>query len=138
MSLPELKLRFLQKKAQIVVFDAETGLMENSCHGLVNIEALLGKSIYAVYPLFAGLQMAIADLDQAAKPITLPAVDFSLEGRQGVYDFEIYADPRQSELRIWMIHDQTVLYQYFQEIQQERNLLLQEREDWLNQKIYER
>ncbi|MEO1452004.1 MAG: hypothetical protein AAFV07_20905, partial [Bacteroidota bacterium] len=65
-------------------------------------------------------------------------VDFSLEGRHGVYDFEIYAHPRQRDLRVWMIHDHTVLYQYFQEIQQERNLLLLEREDWLNQKAYER
>ncbi|MEO1451714.1 MAG: hypothetical protein AAFV07_19450, partial [Bacteroidota bacterium] len=114
MSLPELKLRYLQHKAQIVVFESETGLILESCHGLADLQPLVGKSIYAHYPLFEGIRMALLDLDQAAKPITLPAVDFSLEGRHGVYDFEIYAHPRQRDLRVWMIHDHTVLYQYFQ------------------------
>lgn len=123
MNLKELKLRLLDHSAQVVVFDRQ-GQFVSSCHSLSDLSALEGTNVYAHFPLLAAMQETFEGLTQAALPVSLPAVEFLLMSRPGVFDFEFYAHPSDSNLLVWLLKDNTRLYRYLQEIQQERNELI--------------
>ena len=137
MNLKELKLQLLDSHSQLIVFE-RTGAFIDSCNSLKDLSQLKGQSVFDQFPELEGLQKAIMELSPMDKPISLPAVDFSFKGERGYFDFEIYAHPDDPNLAMWLLLDQTPLYKYFQEIQQERNILLIEKEDRKSGKIYKR
>lgn len=130
MKLQELKLRYVQRFSQIVVFTHD-GQFVDSCNSLAETHTWHGTSLLDRFPILSGLQDAIKIMDQGLKPICLPAIEMAIENRPGVFDFEIYVHPQDPDLRVWMIYDQTPFYRYLQEIQQERNVLRMEKEDLL-------
>ena len=137
MNLKELKLQLLDSHSQLVVFE-RTGAYIDSCNSIKDLSYLKGRSVFDEFPELAGLQQAIQQLSPKDKPISLPAVDFSFNGERGYFDFEIYAHQDEPDLAMWLLMDQTPLYKYFREIQQERNMLLIEKEDQKNGKRYKR
>ncbi|MEL6134011.1 MAG: hypothetical protein AAFR59_11670 [Bacteroidota bacterium] len=133
MKLQDLKLSYVKQFSQIVTFSHE-GTFVDSCNSLVETHTWHGTSLYERFPILTSLQEAIKIMDQGPKPICLPAIEMSIEGRPGVFDFEIYVHPQDANLRVWMIYDNTSFYRYLQEIQQERNVLRMEKEDLMGQK----
>ena len=137
MNLKELKLQLLDSHSQLVLFE-RAGAYIDSCNSLKDLSYLKGRSVFDEFPELEGLQKAILGLSPMDKPISLPAVDFQFNGDRGFFDFEIYAHPDNPDLAMWLLLDQTPLYRYFQEIQQQRNLLLIEKEDRKNGRFYNR
>ena len=137
MNLKDLKYQYLQHRAQVIVFHKE-GTILNSCHALVDIKTLVNSSAYTLFPLVQGMKEVFKTLKASSAPISLPAVDFSLQGRAGFYDMEFRTHPDDSTIILWFLLDNTPLYSYFQQIQQERNLLLIEKEDRENGRLFNR
>lgn len=127
MKVSELKLAVLDQLAQVIVFE-RTGIIIDSCHGLTDISSLLGQSAYEAFPLLGSIREVLSTLSADSPPIKLPAVEFSLLDKQGHFDFQLYAHPSDPNLLVWVLIDNTSLYQYFGKIQSERNLLRLEKE----------
>ena len=124
----ELKLHLLDKLAQVVVFDREGKILE-SCHSLINFGGLIGKSAYDTFPILGSMREVIRSLAVAGKPMSIPRVELAFRGLTGVFDFELYVHPDNDDWVIWFLIDQTQIYEYLRKIQQERNILLVEKED---------
>ena len=127
MKISELKLEVLNQLAQVIVFE-RTGRILDSCHGLVDITSIVGQSAYKVFSLLGSIKEVLTDLSSDAPPIKLPAVEFSLLDKKGYFDFQLFAHPKKENLLVWVLIDNTPLYEYFAKIQTERNLLRLEKE----------
>lgn len=128
MNLRELKLHLLGRFAQIIVFKRD-GEMVDSCDSLVRLHPQMGASAYETFPLLGSMREVIAAHKSPAKPICIPCVEFSYQDRSGVFDFSFHAHPEASDLIVWVWVDQTEIYEYLRRVQQERNMLLVEKED---------
>lgn len=137
MEIDALKIRYVKRFLQVIIFH-ENGNYHSSCDSLIDTSLWEGSNLYEKFPLLTSLREPIALLDQAAKPISLPAVDMNLEGFNGIFDLDIYVHPEDEALRAWMLQDNTDLYRCLQEIQQERNVLRMEMEDLQNGKNIQR
>lgn len=137
MNLRELKFKYLQHRAQVIVFHLDGNILA-SCHALADVKTILSRSVYQLFPLVQSLEDEFNKLKTSSQPISLPAVDFSLLGKQGFYDMEFRLHPDEPSLILWFLWDNTPLYAYFQQIQQERNLLLIEKEDRENGRLFNR
>jgi hypothetical protein len=128
MNLRDLKLNILGRFAQAVVFKRD-GEMVDSCDSLVRLQTLMGTSAYDVFPLLGSMRDVLSQHKSAAKPISIPCVEFSHAGRSGVFDFAFHVHPENTDLLVWIWIDQTEIYEYLRKVQQERNILLIEKED---------
>ncbi|MCI4670986.1 MAG: hypothetical protein MRZ79_22810 [Bacteroidia bacterium] len=137
MEIDKLKVRYANRFLQVIIFH-ENGLFHSSCNSLVDTRLWDGSNLYEKFPILSSLKDPVRLLDQAAMPISLPAVDMDMEGFTGIFDLDIFAHPDIDEYRVWMIRDNTDLYKYLQEIQQERNVLRMEIEDIRNGKSIQR
>lgn len=137
MRIDGLKIKYVNRFLQVIIFH-ENGKFHSSCDSLMDTSLWQGGNLYEKFPMLSSLKDPIRLLDQAAKPISLPAVDIDMEGLSGIYDLDIYVHPDDDRLRVWMIHDNTDLYRYLQQIQQERNVLRMEMEDLRNGKSIQR
>ncbi|MEM7371109.1 MAG: hypothetical protein AAF587_21015 [Bacteroidota bacterium] len=127
MKVDELKLGVLDTLAQVIVFE-RNGTMVDSCHGLADISALIGQSAFDIFPLVGSIKEVLAGLTTEAPPIKLPAVEFLLIDKKGYFDIQFFAHPANPDLLVWVLVDNTSLYEYFGKIQKERNLLRMEKE----------
>lgn len=128
MNLRELKLHVLERYAQVVVFK-RTGEIVDSCDSLAVLDAQIGASAYDVFPLLGSMKEVLAHHQSAAKPICIPCVEFSYPGCSGIFDFAFHVHPEDEALLVWAWVDQTEIYEYLRKVQQERNMLLVEKED---------
>ena len=127
MKISELKLAVLGQLAQVIVFQRD-GKIVDSCHGLVDISSLIGKSAFEVFPLLGSISEVLASFTLDSPPMKLPAVEFQLLEKKGYFDFQLFAHPAEADLLVWVLIDNTPLYEYFGKIQSERNLLRLEKE----------
>ncbi|MEO0472705.1 MAG: hypothetical protein AAF206_24025 [Bacteroidota bacterium] len=127
MRLLDLKGEYMRQKAQIMLFDRKGVLLE-SCHALADVKPMLGQSVYELFPIIDSMQSVIWEQNKDADPIRIPAVDFSLNQRKGYFDFELFPHPEQEDQAVWILIDQTRVYKYFQKVQQQRNVMLVEKE----------
>jgi hypothetical protein len=127
MKLKDLKYRLLDQRAQIIVFH-KSGELLDSCHSLVNLEASIGRSVYDKWPVLEGVRATMETLGTLEPYYRLPAVEFALPDLNGIFDFEFYPHPEEPQQVLWLMLDQSRIYRYFQRIQQERNVLLLEKE----------
>ncbi len=124
MNLRELK-SLLLVDTQLIVF-RKSGIMLESCHSLTNLQPWIGHSLYESIPLLRSMRMVLEHL--SVETIDIPSVDFVLGQRQGYYDFRFSLHPEDPDLILWLIKDQTRIYQSYAGIQQERNVLRMEKE----------
>ena len=129
MNLRELKLRMVERFTQVVVFHKISGKLIDSCDSLARLEAHIGASVYDLFPLVGSMQEVFARNKSAAKAVCIPCVEFSFPGCAGMFDFTFHIHPQQDELLVWTWVDQTEIYEYLRKVQQERNILLVEKED---------
>ncbi len=127
MKLRDLKNQLLDQRAQILLF-RKTGELLDSCHSLVNLEASIGRSVYDKWPVLEGIRDTVQELGIFLPHFRLPAVEFALPDLNGIFDFEFYPHPEEADQILWLMLDQSRIYRYFQRIQQERNVLLLEKE----------
>ena len=127
MNLNELKSQRMNEKAQILLFKRE-GILVDSCHSLVDLSSSFGRSVFDQWPVLESIRPILSDIGESMDFFRLPAIEFALDGLNGIYDFEFFPHPEDPELLQLLIMDQTRIYRYFQRIQQERNVLLLEKE----------
>ncbi|MEL6676802.1 MAG: hypothetical protein AAFR61_31625 [Bacteroidota bacterium] len=137
MNLKALKCTLTSSLAQIILIDRE-GTLLGSCHSVADLRKIEGLSAYAHFPLLIGMQQAFEELKTPSEKAQLPMVEFSLGERKGFFDFEFSIHPENPDQIIWLIKDRTDVYTLLQQIQQERNLLLIEKEDLKNGRQFDR
>lgn len=123
MNLQDLKIPALRQRTQVVVFD-RSGAYEDSCHSLADFSGFRGISLYEAIPFLEGMQTLLDELRAGSEPLVLPTVELQAPGLNGFFDMFFMAHPEQPSLRVWVLLDQTAIYQRLQRIQQERNQLL--------------
>ena len=117
----------LKGRIQLVLFHVD-GTLLDSCDGLSNLSSLKGKSLYEFSPLLYSIKGQLFRLKKQETAIHLPAVEYDFPDREGVFDFDFKAHPQEKDQRLWFIHDLTDYYLRMQRIQQERNMLLVEKQ----------
>lgn len=127
MNLKELKLYMLRGRIQVVLFHVD-GILLDSCDGLSELSKLKGKSLYEFSPLLYSMKDQVRKLKAQEAAIHIPAVEYDFPDREGVFDFDFKAHPQEKDQRLWFIHDLTDYYHRMQRIQQERNMLLVEKQ----------
>ncbi|MCS6821858.1 MAG: SpoIIE family protein phosphatase [Microscillaceae bacterium] len=121
------KQNYKNKRIQFVLFDLQGNIIE-SCDTLVNISLYQDVSIFDLSPFLESIKDVLASLilnpDKIELPLTYPRLEIPLLTREGVFDysFETFTHPETKEKYIvWIIEDNTDLYQYLWKVQQERN-----------------
>lgn len=127
MKLSSLKYQLLDQKSQIIRFHKSGELLE-SCHSLVDLRSSMGRSVYDKWPVLEGIRDTMQGLGQLLPHFRLPAIEFALPDLNGIFDFEFSPHPEYDDQVLWLMLDQSRIYRYFQRIQQERNVLLLEKE----------
>ncbi|MFK7924514.1 MAG: hypothetical protein AB8H47_21335 [Bacteroidia bacterium] len=127
MKLKDLKCQLLDHQHQIIIFDLQ-GTILDSCNAIVDLNQISGDSIFDKWPVLESIRPALTNLADLEIPLRLPAVELSLPTLKGIFDFEFSIHPENPAHIIWMMIDQTKIYRYFRRIQQERNMLLLEKE----------
>jgi hypothetical protein len=127
MNLQGLKIPALRQRTQVVVFD-RSGAYEDSCNSLADFSRFREASLYEAIPFLEGMRDLLSGLLPGSEPIVLPTVELQMQGLSGFFDMFFMAHPEQPSLRVWVLLDQTAVYQRLQRIQQERNQLLAERQ----------
>jgi hypothetical protein len=121
----ELKNRLLNDLSQVVIFDKK-GLILDSCHTLTTFEVFL---------FLGSIQDSLDLLKPEAPSQSYVGVEMNAHGLDGYYDFEVRLHPFYEDQYVWLIIDQTQIYEYFKEIQSERNKLRMEMEYLLSGKL---
>jgi hypothetical protein len=130
----ELKNRLLNDLSQVVIFDKK-GLILDSCHTLTNFKDLIGKNAFEVFLFLGSIQDSLDLLKPEAPSQSYVGVEMNAHGLDGYYDFEVRLHPFYEDQYVWLIIDQTQIYEYFKEIQSERNKLRMEMEYLLSGKL---
>ncbi|MEL7534541.1 MAG: hypothetical protein AAFN10_24760 [Bacteroidota bacterium] len=127
MSPKDLKYQFLNRYHQVIIFDLKGNLL-GSCNSMIDLDQLPNQNVFDQWPVLESVRPALSQLEELDIPFRLPAVELSLPELKGIFDFEFSVHPEQPEQIIWLLIDQTRIYRYFRRIQQERNMLLLEKE----------
>jgi len=127
MSPKDLKYQFLNRYHQVVIFDLEGNLLD-SCNSMIDLQKLPTQNVFDQWPVLESIREALTQLEELEIPFRLPAVELSLPELKGIFDFEFSAHPDQEGHIVWLLIDQTRIYRYFRRVQQERNMLLLEKE----------
>ncbi|MEM6345221.1 MAG: hypothetical protein AAF927_15125 [Bacteroidota bacterium] len=127
MSLKEHKYQLLNRYHQIIIFDLEGKLLD-SCNSMIDLKQLPNQNVFDQWPVLESVRPALHQLEDLEVPFRLPAVELSLPELKGIFDFEFSIHPEYPEQIVWLLIDQTRIYRYFRRIQQERNMLLLEKE----------
>jgi len=121
MSVNQLKINYLAKKAQVVLFTSEGGLIE-SCDTLIDVTKLTKQSsLFEAFPMLESLQSNFNLLNDIDNELYFPRVEFSYNDKEWVFDFTFYKKNDAKGVFIWLIQDLTRQYRYLFDVQQERN-----------------
>ncbi|MEL6651044.1 MAG: hypothetical protein AAFQ87_09615 [Bacteroidota bacterium] len=123
----DLKQQLLNARHQVVIFDLEGQIIE-SCDTIVSVETWPSANVFDQWPVLEGIRHILPELSNLEIPFRLPAVELSSFGLEGIFDFEFTIHPEHPEQIVWLMCDQSKIYRYFRRVQQERNMLLLEKE----------
>lgn len=126
MSINNLKLKYLEKKNQIIVFDIEGNLID-SCNTLLDVKKYQQESIYAIFPFLESIKITLINPTYPNNEHYFPRVEFTSENKTFVFDFTFYRQLNNNHI-IWILEDLTKQYQHLYEIQKERNLSIIQKE----------
>ena len=132
MQLRELKSWFSENNTQIVLFHQQSGRIIDSCHTFLNVGHLLGASAYEKFPLLGSMQHVLVSLQPEDALIEIPAVHHDSRTPEKYFDYYFVPHLNESDVIMWFLKDQTLMYLKLREIQQERNEL-RFRLEYLNQ-----
>ena len=120
MNLADFKLKFLEKGYQFILLDKSGAILE-SCNSLVEIKDWYGDFIYEIIPFFETLRSDIESLQKGERKL-YPCFQFPFKERVSVYDISIEkSDIENEELFLCVLEDSKENYEYWKQIQQERN-----------------
>lgn len=130
----ELKNQLLNDLSQVVIFNHD-GKILDSCHTLSDFKHLIGKNAYQTFPFLLTVRESLDLLSKESPSQSYVGVEMDEFGLDGYYDLEMRLHPHHDDEYVWLIVDQTQVYQYFREIQSERNKLRMEMEYLLSGKL---
>jgi hypothetical protein len=134
MSSDRLKMQLLNSMAQVVVFD-ERGRILESCQTLADFGELAQHSVFDLFPMLISMTESLTEQNDPQELLYLPGVEIRKHGLDGFFDMELKIHPKKPGVFVWLIVDQSRLYTYFRDIQQERNELRLNLEYLLNGKL---
>ncbi|MDB4286321.1 hypothetical protein N9933_03375 [bacterium] len=117
-----LKYNLLDNTAQVIVFN-KNGVIQDSCHSLVDVFSLLGESVFEKFPFVYSIQEEL-NFSETVQVLSYHAVEFDFKGTEGIFDFHFHPHPVEPNLLVWVFVDHSQHYHFLRDIQKERNMLL--------------
>lgn len=120
MELSKVKNLYLKHHHQFMLLD-ETGVLEQSCNSLTNVDDWINTPIYTNIPFFETLKVDI-DTMRVGERQDYNCFSFLFNDRQGIYDIVIQKEIVDEIVKfICVVEERSEQYQYWLSIQQERN-----------------